>query len=249
MATTLSKTKLPGIVKKIKPDVLVKKVQPVVKAAVKDFGQRAVWEINSDAVFKPSRLVSQYLTTNTQRLAGINRTTQKSIMRVLEQGVEAGRSVDELAGDLEDAFDRMSAGRAYSIARTTVTQASNFAATEGYRQVGVGEKEWLTTAGGDARETHQEMDGQIRDIEEDFDSPAGGSAPYPGAFDDPSEDANCRCGVLPVVSEKGYRARDRVLRFKILERQRKTYDRSMRIAFGRSFEVQKRVAISALRAA
>lgn len=56
-------------------------------------------------------------------------------------------------------------------------------------------KQWDSTLDSSTRETHQELDGQIRELDESF-TCSGGSAPYPGGFGDPAEDCNCRCCLL-----------------------------------------------------
>lgn len=45
------------------------------------------------------------------------------------------------------------------------------------------------------RDTHRKLDGQIRELDEDFEVD-GMRASAPGHFGDPAEDCNCRCAVL-----------------------------------------------------
>lgn len=56
-------------------------------------------------------------------------------------------------------------------------------------------KQWDSTLDGDTRLHHQQLNGQIREVEEQFEV-AGKKAIYPGGFGDPSEDCNCRCCLL-----------------------------------------------------
>lgn len=56
-------------------------------------------------------------------------------------------------------------------------------------------KQWDSTLDSSTRDTHVELDGQIRELDESF-TCSGGSAPYPGGFGDPAEDCNCRCCLL-----------------------------------------------------
>jgi uncharacterized protein with gpF-like domain len=139
----------------------------------------------------------------------------------------------------------MSQGRADTIARTATTEGSSFASVEGYRQAGVEEKEWLTTVSGDSRASHVAMDGQIVGITENFESGDGGTAPYPGGFGDPSEDCNCECAVLPVVSEKRLSSRAMIL--KAFERLRAPHRRAMRSAMGKAFAAQSDAVVAAIR--
>lgn len=56
-------------------------------------------------------------------------------------------------------------------------------------------KQWNSTLDGETRKTHRKLDGQIREVEEPFEMD-GKEAMYPGDFNDPAEDCNCRCESL-----------------------------------------------------
>ena len=56
-------------------------------------------------------------------------------------------------------------------------------------------KEWDSTMDGRTRDTHVQLDGQIRELEEPFEI-GGMKAMYPHGFGIASEDINCRCAVL-----------------------------------------------------
>ena len=57
-------------------------------------------------------------------------------------------------------------------------------------------KQWDAMHDSDIRPTHRELDGQIRETDEDFESSSGRKAKFPGDFGDPAEDCNCRCVAL-----------------------------------------------------
>ena len=57
-------------------------------------------------------------------------------------------------------------------------------------------KQWDSTLDGRTRPTHRALDGEIVGVDEEFVSPAGGTALYPGGFGDPKEDCRCRCVLL-----------------------------------------------------
>jgi uncharacterized protein with gpF-like domain len=130
-----------------------------------------------------------------------------------------------------------------SIAKTEVNRASNFASWEGYKQAGVEQKEWLSVLSDTTRASHEEMDGQTVDINEEFVSPNGGTAQYPGGFDDPAEDINCQCGVLPVVDERRVRGR-RVILSKSFQRERIPWNRKLSRAFSAAFAEQQGIEAS-----
>lgn len=56
-------------------------------------------------------------------------------------------------------------------------------------------KQWDATLDGRTRPTHQLLDGQIRELDKNFEV-NGKSIAAPGMFGDPSEDCNCRCALL-----------------------------------------------------
>lgn len=56
-------------------------------------------------------------------------------------------------------------------------------------------KQWDSTLDGSTRESHQALDGQIREIDEPFEY-GWKKADYPGGFNDPAEDCNCHCVAL-----------------------------------------------------
>lgn len=56
-------------------------------------------------------------------------------------------------------------------------------------------KQWDASLDGKTRDTHRELDGQIRELDEPFEV-QGMTAMQPGDFGDPAEDCNCRCALL-----------------------------------------------------
>lgn len=127
-------------------------------------------------------------------------------------------NVDQLKETVKAEIARgFSTGRDYSsIARqislragTSLARACIIARTEGHRVTSESEmdcmttakskgadvvKEWISTLDGVTRETHVELDGQIRELEEEFVIPSSGAkAMYPGGFGIAKEDINCRC--------------------------------------------------------
>lgn len=56
-------------------------------------------------------------------------------------------------------------------------------------------KQWDSTLDDVTRDTHKQLDGQIREIDQPFEV-NGKTAMQPGEFGDPAEDCNCRCCML-----------------------------------------------------
>lgn len=91
-----------------------------------------------------------------------------------------------------------SLARMYTIARTEghrVTSESEMDCMNAAKSKGADVvKEWISTLDSVTRETHVELDGQIRELEEYFVIPSSGAkAMYPGGFGIACEDINCRC--------------------------------------------------------
>lgn len=137
-----------------------------------------------------------------QRIQGITDTTRDRVTSILRDAVEEGVGIDEMKRRLRGYFEEAADYRAERIARTEVVSSSNAANLAAYQISGlVDKKEWLAVQDSSTRETHSDMDGQRRDIKEEFVSPSGARAQGPGLFGDPAEDINCRCTVRPIVNE------------------------------------------------
>lgn len=127
-------------------------------------------------------------------------------------------NVDQLKGTVKAEIARgFSSGRDYaSIARQisikagiSLSRACIIARTEGHRVTSESEmecmttakskgadvvKEWISTLDSVTRATHVELDGQVRELEEEFVIPSSGArAMYPGGFGIAKEDIQCRC--------------------------------------------------------
>lgn len=61
-------------------------------------------------------------------------------------------------------------------------------------------KRWLSTLDKKTRHTHQSLDGQTVEIEEEFVSDSGAKAMGPRMFGKPQEDINCRCTTITIVN-------------------------------------------------
>lgn len=91
-----------------------------------------------------------------------------------------------------------SLARMYTIARTEghrVTSESEMDCMYAAKSKGADVvKEWVSTLDSVTRQTHVELDGQVRELEEYFVIPSSGAkAMYPGGFGRACEDINCRC--------------------------------------------------------
>ena len=91
-----------------------------------------------------------------------------------------------------------SLARMYTIAKTEghrVTSESEMDCMQAAKEKGADVvKEWISTLDSVTRQTHVELDGQVRELEEYYVIPTSGAmAMYPGGFGIACEDINCRC--------------------------------------------------------
>jgi hypothetical protein len=100
---------------------------------------------------------------------------------------------------------RYLAYRAETIARTETTRVLNQARQQGTEEVVASAdipeddvvRTWSAVQDNRTRDTHAEMDGQERGLNEPFDSPSGAQLMYPGDPSAPADEViNCRCAVL-----------------------------------------------------
>jgi hypothetical protein len=127
---------------------------------------------------------------------------KRSIRAELSRGISNGSSWNEIAGHIANGMNspfnraynnaiRISRTEGHRIQQKSALDAQVAAKDSGAEVV----KQWCATLDDATRETHQQLDGQIREVDEDFEV-NGMTAPYPGGFGDPSEDCNCRCCIL-----------------------------------------------------
>ena len=128
---------------------------------------------------------------------------KKKISATISRGISSGMSYRQIAMQLS-AQSNTGLYNAMRIARTeghriqiqSALDAQKAAKDQGCDIV----KQWDSTLDGHTRPTHRALDGQIREIDEDFEvTNAKGStlkAAGPGLFGRPAEDIHCRCAVL-----------------------------------------------------
>lgn len=121
---------------------------------------------------------------------------RQHINSVVTQGILQGDSMKGIARRLERVTD-MDKSAAIRNARTMVTSAENAGKKYAYeRAAEMGfhvRNMWLATHDGRTRESHSLLDGQIRELDEEFSN----GLMYPGDPDgEPEEVCNCRCSLV-----------------------------------------------------
>lgn len=123
---------------------------------------------------------------------------KKSISQEISRGLSTSMSYFDIARNLQ------------SRSNATINQSMNIVQTEGHRIQSVAAlasgkkaaakgasliKTWDSTLDIKTRPSHRKLDGQVRELDEDFEVD-GMKADSPGHFGKPSEDCRCRCIVL-----------------------------------------------------
>lgn len=123
---------------------------------------------------------------------------KKHIREEITRGIASSLPYEQIARNLAS-FADLPLHRANTIVRTEghrIQQASTDDARKKAKAAGADVvKQWDASLDGATRPLHRRLDGQIRDIDEPFEM-GGKKAMYPGKFNDPGQDCNCRCVAL-----------------------------------------------------
>lgn len=120
------------------------------------------------------------------------------VLEELKRGFASDLTYTDIARNISNR-GQANLGRSMTIARTEGHRVQSEAKMDSYHAAKAKGadivKQWDATLDGATRDTHRMLDGQVRELDEDF-TVLGASAPYPGGFGDPAEDCNCRCCLL-----------------------------------------------------
>ena len=154
---------------------------------------------------------------------------KKSISQEISRGLSTSMSYFDIARNLQ------------SRSNVTINQSMNIVQTEGHRIQSVAAlasgkkaaakgasliKTWDSTLEKKTRPSHRKLDGQVRELDEDFEVD-GMKADSPGHFGKPSEDCRCRCAVLIKprwVVDGGFTKRDNETKELLEFKNVKNYD-------------------------
>lgn len=123
---------------------------------------------------------------------------KEQVKQELVRGLASQLTYQQIARNISD-YGQSDMHRSMNIARTEghrVQNQARFDSMNAAKSKGANiVKQWDSTLDGKTRPEHAQLDGQVRELDEDF-TVAGYSAPHPGAFGDPYMDCNCRCCML-----------------------------------------------------
>lgn len=125
------------------------------------------------------------------KISAISETTLKALKEAMTEGENLGESVAEIAVRMQTVYEGFGGQRAFLIARTEIISYSNAGSRYAAKQTGLDlEKEWISTRDDRTRASHEDMDGERRDMDE----PYSNGLMFPG---DPNgrakEIVQCRC--------------------------------------------------------
>ena len=165
-------------------------------------GKQLFTELGKDDpfVYPPARAI-QFIRSRENLLSDVAQEAFDRIKAVLEDGITAGDSTEQLAKMVRGEFNDLSQSRSLTIASTETSAMYGVARQEGMAQAGVKWKQWLTSGADNVREAHKEANRQIVAVDDYF-TVGGEQLSHPG---DPHGSAgnviNCHC--VSVASAKG----------------------------------------------
>ena len=163
--------------------------------------------ISQKEVVKAIQTDSKLSTSLYGRLGEDINRLRNSIRSELSRGIASGSTWNQIASrlstNMNSTVDVFGFNRAYNnsirIVRTeghriqiqSAMDAQRHAKEKGADIV----KQWDATMDGKTRPLHRMLDGQIKEIDDDFEI-GRKTVSAPGMFNDPAEDCNCRCALL-----------------------------------------------------
>lgn len=159
--------------------------------------------INQEQVAKAIQTDSKLSKSLYSRMGEDVSVLKTSVRAELSRGIVNGSTWNEMAVKMAASFKSTPFEKAINntirIARTEGHRIQNQSALDAQHEAKKKGadivKQWDSTLDGKTRDTHMKLDGQIREVDEDFEVD-GMNASAPGMFGDPAEDCNCRCALL-----------------------------------------------------
>lgn len=162
-------------------------------------GVPLILPLNQEQIIKAVTLNSK-LSAPLYNALGYNLDALKiSVVQEISRGIAQELSYEEIARNLKN-ITNVDYNKSLRIAKTEghrIQQEATYDVQKRAIQKGADVvKQWDSTLDGKTRPTHRALDGQIVEVDEYFKSESGYKALYPGGFNVPSEDCNCRCCLL-----------------------------------------------------
>lgn len=151
------------------------------------------------AIQTDSKLSKNLYDSLGEDITDLKKTIRTELSRGIANGSTWNQIASDIAGNMKNSPLNKALNNSIRIARTEghrVQIQSALDAQHEAKKAGADiVKQWDSTLDGATRDTHRQLDGQIRELDEDFEVD-GKKASAPGFFGRPEEDINCRCALL-----------------------------------------------------
>ena len=169
-------------------------------------GRETISRIGADIQFNlraPGLL--DFLGSRLEKFSNVNRTTLAALKQQIRLGVEAGETIDDIAGRVKRVYSSSSSWRAMTIARTETVSSANMASLLGAMDTELVEfKKWITSRDEDVRSTpysHVAAEGETVGLD-DFFRATGELLKAPATGSIAANSINCRC-VMTYITKDG----------------------------------------------
>lgn len=171
-------------------------ILPLITEFLEESGQQAMELLGSNYTFVLAADIRSWLDERAGIFAEqITSTTFEKLKDQFEASLEAGENRKELIARIQGVYDGFTEGRATTIARTEVHNATQRGTFAGYQQAGSPIKIWVAVGDLNTRDAHLQADGQERPLNMPFDV-GGEKLMYPGDPAGAAENTvNCRCTI------------------------------------------------------
>lgn len=180
-------------------DVFDKLARPTLTIIVGQAGEEMMRRIGAEMRFNLTQEMQRWIESRSELFAkSINETTFDKLKSTLTEGYGAGEGIGDLINRVEDVYKEFPQWRAEMVTRTEVHGASINANMDAFEQAGFEKHKWINPGiAKEPRETHMAANGQVVRVKDYF-IVGGKKTLGPGLFNDPAEDINCHCQILPV---------------------------------------------------
>lgn len=171
-------------------------------AIIEDFGEQTWNNLKSQKAplkkaFDPwDAIIQKWVRSRAaEKIVGVLDTTKDLVRNVIALAQEEGVGVDKIATRIKERYQGFSRRRAEVIARTETVASSNYGSMMSAKQTGLDPKKvWISSRDERVRDSHENVDGTIIDIDEKF-SVGKDSMMAPGLGKVAEENVNCRCAL------------------------------------------------------
>lgn len=164
-------------------------ITPFIEEYLKQGGDAAANEVDISFDMNDKK-VQEFIPKRAQYFAEtINDSTREELLSSIQQGIDAGESLNELSTRIANIYGKAKDYRTDMIARTETAAASNFGSIEAYKQAGVESHQWIVVDPQD--DDCLENDGEIVKIGDSF----------PNGDTEPPVHPNCQCTTIPIFDD------------------------------------------------